>query len=228
MRRVLLLLVGLAWAWPAVAFTPTEAYEERGRNGWMLRVAPEIAERPEVYRGMLAFLADRLDAVERAVPAEAAATLKDTVIWLEWAPPGSSGRSVYHVSAGWLSRNGFNPEKAGGIEITQRLAERAEAAPWALFHELAHAYQYAVHGRDAPELIAAHARAEASGLYDDVARTFGSRARAYALENPREFFAEMSEAFFGRNDYAPFDRAALRALDPETHDLIARLWGVDP
>jgi dipeptidyl-peptidase-4 len=41
-----------------------------------------------------------------------------------------------------------------------------------------------------------------------------------------EFFAELSEAFFSRNDFFPFDRAELSQADPESERLLARLWGM--
>ena len=49
--------------------------------------------------------------------------------------------------------------------------------------------------------------------------------RAYALTNAQEFFAETTEAFFGRNDFFPFTRDELRRHDPETFALLAKLWG---
>jgi hypothetical protein len=64
----------------------------------------------------------------------------------------------------------------------------------------------------------------ASGLYDSVERNDGSRESAYALKSHREFFAELSEAYFGRNDYFPFTRQQLRTFDPESFKVIAEAW----
>jgi len=50
--------------------------------------------------------------------------------------------------------------------------------------------------------------------------------RAYAATNEREYFAETTEAFFGRNDFYPFTRADLEKHDPEMFHLLARVWGV--
>ena len=52
----------------------------------------------------------------------------------------------------------------------------------------------------------------------------GGSKRAYALNNVQEFFAEMSEAYFGRNDFFPFTRGELQEHDPEICALIERLW----
>jgi Mlc titration factor MtfA (ptsG expression regulator) len=52
--------------------------------------------------------------------------------------------------------------------------------------------------------------------------------KAYAMTNPQEYFAENTEAFFGKNDFEPFDRAELKRTDPEMHALLAKLWGANP
>jgi Mlc titration factor MtfA (ptsG expression regulator) len=48
--------------------------------------------------------------------------------------------------------------------------------------------------------------------------------RAYAMSNAKEYFAESSEAYFGRNDFYPFTRAELKEHDPQMYDLLERLW----
>jgi hypothetical protein len=55
----------------------------------------------------------------------------------------------------------------------------------------------------------------------------GDLRRAYAMQNAREYFAELSEAYFGANDYEPFDREALRTFDPAGFDAVKRLWSLD-
>lgn len=48
--------------------------------------------------------------------------------------------------------------------------------------------------------------------------------RACAMSNAKEYFAESSEAYFGRNDFYPFTRAELKEHDPQMYDLLERLW----
>jgi len=43
--------------------------------------------------------------------------------------------------------------------------------------------------------------------------------------NHKEYFAELSEAYFGTNDMYPFVRAELMKHDPEAHALLKKLWG---
>jgi hypothetical protein len=48
--------------------------------------------------------------------------------------------------------------------------------------------------------------------------------RHYALTNHKEFFAEMTESYFGVNDFFPFNRAELRESEPEIYALLRDVW----
>jgi hypothetical protein len=37
----------------------------------------------------------------------------------------------------------------------------------------------------------------------------------------------MTEAFFGVNDFYPFNRAELREAEPELFDLLSRIWNAE-
>ena len=52
--------------------------------------------------------------------------------------------------------------------------------------------------------------------------------RHYALTNHKEFFAEMTEAYFGVNDFFPFNRAELKEAEPEIHALLSAVWESPP
>lgn len=45
-----------------------------------------------------------------------------------------------------------------------------------------------------------------------------------ALTNPPEYFAELSESWFGTNDFYPFVRAEVTQFDPEMAELLRKLW----
>ena len=72
----------------------------------------------------------------------------------------------------------------------------------------------------------AYAKYRKSGRGEKVLRHDGRRVRHYALTNHKEFFAEMTEAYFGTNDFYPFVRAELKQVDPRMYDLLEKLWGV--
>jgi hypothetical protein len=56
----------------------------------------------------------------------------------------------------------------------------------------------------------------------------GRRTRHYALTDQKEFFAEMSEAYFGMNDFFPFNRAELQEAEPDLLELLRNIWGPAP
>ncbi len=68
-------------------------------------------------------------------------------------------------------------------------------------------------------------RYKKSGHGDSVLLITGQHVRHYALTVPKEFFAEMSEAYFGMNDFFPFNRAELKINEPEIYDLLRTVWG---
>jgi hypothetical protein len=48
--------------------------------------------------------------------------------------------------------------------------------------------------------------------------------RHYALADHREFFGEMTEAYFGSNDFFPFNRAELMTAEPRIYQLLETIW----
>ena len=103
-----------------------------------------------------------------------------------------------------------------------------EQQPAIVLHELAHAWHHQALGYDNPEIEAAYAAAMESGIYDEVAYVSGGTADAYAKTNKQEYFAELTEAWFWRNDFYPFERAELEAHDPAGAQVIERAWAHRP
>lgn len=143
-------------------------------------------------------------------------------IWLE-ADSGSA-RARYHASADWLVHTGQNPDKAKGVEFSSNRVAVSGEQPWLVLHEFAHAYHDIVLGFDYEPAIRAFEAARKAGLYGRVAHISGDMEDAYAATDDMEFFAENSEAFFGRNDYFPFNRSQLDKYDPETARMLEEAW----
>ena len=62
-------------------------------------------------------------------------------------------------------------------------------------------------GFNQPHIKAAYEKFKKSGHGDAALLYDGKRVKHYGLTNQMEFFAEMTEAFFGVNDFFPFNRA---------------------
>jgi hypothetical protein len=207
------------------AFTPTTAYGVRGMRGFRVLVSPELSAAGELCARVLDLLDNHLTRLVTAVPEPALAALREVPIWVERISP-KVACMCYHVSGGWLVQNGYNPDKAQAVEVgnADTFLSWTQDQPWMVLHELAHAFHHRVLGSSNEEIRAGFARARTSGRYDSVLHVSGRRQRHYALTDDQEFFAELSESWFGTNDFYPFVRAELRESDPESCALIERLW----
>lgn len=211
---------------PAPAFEPTESYERRTIEGRPVRVSARLLRAPgQLAERTLDLLRVRLFEVNRVLPPAALAKLRDVTVWVELDERRFPGM-CFHPSARWLRQNGYNPDKAGHVEIgnAQNFIDWSTDQPAMVLHELAHAYHHKVLGADHPALRAAFEAAARGGKYDAVLRASGKTERAYALNGPDEFFAELTECYFLTNDFYPFVRAELRQHDRESFELIRALW----
>lgn len=219
-----------AAAAPALASYAFSDYDAGYRlaqlRGWDVIVNGELlAREPDLIRRALALLDAKLGEVEGALPRYPLRRLQRVPIWIEGGVPGLHG-VTYHWSAEWLSSRGYNPEKARSVEIVdvRQFLAWAPTQPSLLLHELGHAFHDRVLGEDNEDIAAAYDNARRSGLYGSVRRNTGETGPAYALTNRFEYFAELTEAYFGVNDFFPFRRDELRDYDPEGYALIERLW----
>jgi hypothetical protein len=226
-RRALLEAAACAFLW----MPDSSESEARRVEGWTVTVSRKLlAEQPEQTRDALRLLATQLKEVARVVPGPAIERLRRVRLWLSPEYPGILPRAEFHPSGDWLRERGRNPAMAGGVEFTNIRIFPAETRrmPCFALHELAHAFHHLVLGDDNIELVAAYEHAKAGGKYDRVERqdSEGRKTfdRAYALTNVREYFAESTEAYFGRNDFYPYDRRDLAEADPDMCLLLSRLW----
>jgi hypothetical protein len=209
------------------AFDPTSLYKVRDILGWKVLVHPDLLAQEELAKATLDEMEHQLYQVTRRVPPKAVEKLKKVPFWMEL-----KDRDVlcacYHPSRQWLSQHGFNPGKAGSVEIgyARNFVSWTHDQPYMVLHELAHGYHHQVLGYDNPDIKAAFKKAVESKSYEKVLNFQGRTLRHYALNNDQEYFAEATEAFFGTNDFYPFVRPELRRHDPGMYDVLIKLWGV--
>lgn len=212
-----------------------DAYEARQIAGFRVLVHRDLVatggiDGPRV----IAALTWDLELFVRLVPEDASAMLKRTTpIWVTPDLPSAGGWDArglcHHPSRDWLVDAGYGADRAGAVEVCnvgEYLLWRAEQ-PLCVLHEMAHALQYEL-GDPAPILETFEA-ARSGGAYERVPFALlpaGQTRRAYALNNHIEYFAEVSEAYFGRNDYFPFTRADLERVDPGAVRLVRAVWSM--
>lgn len=199
-------------------------------EGWTIRVDDRLlGDAPDAALGQraLRFLEAKLVEIKAVVPPSKVALLQKVTIVLD-LECGKLGSMQYHPSAGWLKENGFPEELAKCVHlprVTDVVTKRnINEQPWVILHELAHAYHDQQLSFDHPDIKAAQEAYKASGRGDATLLYNGKKVKHYALTNPMEFFAEMTEAYFGSNDFYPFNRAELMESEPEIYKLLHTIW----
>ncbi len=201
-------------------------------NGWTIHLSDaQWDDAPAATGRMLNLLELQLSRVAAVIPAKALTHLKSVPIWINRPYPGKRAGAEYHPDKSWLKKEGRDPNLAKGVEITntQIFPFENRRMPYLLLHELSHAYHDQVLGFNHPEVNAAFEKACDSKTYDEVKRFNGRSTeldKAYAMTNSKEYFAEVTEAFFGKNDYFPFTRDDLEKHDPTACEMLEKVWGV--
>ncbi len=207
-------------------FVPTGQYVTRNLCGWTVMVNRHLLTDQSALGGtVLALLQTKLQEITRLVPRRACSKLQRVPIWVG-VNDGHAPCSEYHPSREWLREHGYNPDKAKSVEIgnADLFVKWSAEQPMLLLHEMAHAYQDQILGWESPTVKAVFDHAVRKGLYQSVPYYDGTRRRAYALSNEREYFAEGSEAYFGRNDFYPFINSELGQYDPELYTFLKQVW----
>jgi hypothetical protein len=209
------------------------AHTTRDLEGWKVRVDQRLLEGEAKAIGdrALKLLGAKLVAMTVVVPEKALAKLRAVTIELDLDYGGLTSMQ-YHPSAGWLKDNGYSEELAKCVHIPKvegfLSPSENHRMPWVVLHELAHAYHDQVLGFEEPRVLAAWKKFKESGKYKSVLTSPGHQREHYGLTDQKEFFAEMTESYFGSNDFYPFVTGELKQAEPEIFALMAEIWGPLP
>ena len=235
MRTIVIALVGLRFVATFAADKPgiPDAHTTRQIEGWSVRVDDRLlrGEGAGIGERALKLLTARLVAISIVVPDPALAKLRAVTIQLD-LDHGDLRIMQYHPNPGWLKARGYSESLAKCVHIpdAEQFLSPFEnhRMPWVVLHELAHAYHDQVLGFDEPRIRSAWEKFRASGKYQSVRSSPGPMREHYALNDPKEFFAEMTESYFGSNDFYPFVSGELKDAEPELFVLLAEIWGPLP
>jgi len=202
-------------------------------EGWTIRVDDRLLAPANngVRAQALRFLEYKLSDIKVVVPEDKVKKLQAVTIVLD-LNHGKIGPMQYHPSAGWLQANGYSTDLARCVHLPRAadlaMKRNISEQPWVILHELAHAYHDQVLGFDEPRIREAYEKYKKSGHGEKALLYDGRRVKHYALTNHKEFFAEMTEAYFGVNDFFPFNRAELKEAEPEIYELMTNIWETPP
>lgn len=202
---------------------------ERNLEGWKIRLDDRLIEpaNEALTSRALRFLEARLSDIKVVLPPARVKDLQTVTIVLDLSC-GDLGAMQYHPDAGWLKAHGFPADLAKCVHLPRAAdlptRRNINEQPWVILHELAHAYHDQFLDFDEPRVRAAYDKFKESGHGDAALLYNGKRVRHYGLTNHKEFFAEMTESYFGVNDFFPFNRAELEEAEPELFRLLGEIW----
>lgn len=204
--------------------TMEDDYERTNIRSFPVYVAPEFNKHaPSLLKQCLQVLESGAKRIQGALPSAAWKKISGIPIWLEYEGEKSFG-GAYFNSQEWLVSNGLSGAKAKSIQFHSSLAVMVGHVQNPLMHEIAHAYHDLVLSYSYRPILTAYRSAQLSGRYNAVRHSSGRLGRAYAMSDPFEFFAELSEAYFGTSDFFPFTREDLREFDPLAYRRISDAW----
>lgn len=215
----------------------TPGYESRIIQGTRVLIDHKLLQTKKAKtEKALAILEEQLIDLTRRLPAQAIHYFRQVPIWFSPTYEKYGSRAEYHPGRAWLIDEGRFPFMSKGVEFScvDKMEEEIRRMPLLTLHELAHAYHDQIWGFDDPVIKREFERARGAKLYDAVKRTRGipgqsyTAEKAYAMSNQMEYFAEVTEAYFGRNDYFPFNYIELKDHDPKALPMLARAWGGQP
>lgn len=230
------LLLPLLSLLPVGAFAanaiPT-SHTTRQIEGWNVRVDDRLLKGEGAAKGeqALKLLAARLVAITVVVPEKSLAKLRAITIELD-LDYGGLNSMQYHPDADWLKSNGYSEKLAKCVHIPEvedfLSPSENHRMPWVVLHELAHGFHDQFVGFENPKVLAVWKKFCDSGKYKSVLTSQGVMREHYGLTDQKEFFAEMTEAYFGSNDFYPFVTGELKQAEPETFALLSEIWGPLP
>jgi hypothetical protein len=210
-----------------VAHTLTEL------NGWAVHVDQRLLEpeNKELHQRAVRMLDNSLYEIALIMPTNQLAKLRAVPIWMDLTH-GKLKNMQYHPSANWLRENGYDARMAKGFHIPSAAfftgLRHHRIQPWCVLHELAHAYHDRVLGFEDARIKTLWEKWRQKPEYENTLYIEGTKLRHYGLTNEKEFFAEMTESYFGMNDFYPFNRGELKEHEPEVFALMREMWGPLP
>lgn len=207
------------------------AHTVREIEGWKVRVDDRLlsGEQAEMGKRALKALEAHLVMITLVMPEKPLGELRKVVIQVDLDYGGLKAMQ-YHPGADWLRAKGFSADLVKCVHVPEAKdllsAPETRRMPWVALHELAHAYHDQVLGFEEPRIKEVWKKFRDSGKYKSVPTSTGGDREHYGMTDQKEFFAEMTESFFGSNDFYPFVPGELKRAEPEIYSLMETIWGL--
>jgi hypothetical protein len=205
---------------------PVPGYKYREIEGFRLLVSKAVLDqdaKSNQRRKPMETLELELAMIARDLPPKAVAILRTIPTWVEWhttdGPVVAQYRSGNKPNKRYRFESLEHAVKSNCVEIVRMdsltAEHQGERHRCVLLHEFTHAVHHHLFDYDHPTIKAAYAHAKSQNLY----------AGQYAATNEREYFAEISCAYFGHLHYQPRTREELKTYDPTGYRMMELTWG---
>ena len=206
-------------------YEPTSTYQELTCNGFWILIQAKVFDHPALAAHGYQILCKKIFEAEKLFSKTQFSALHHVPFWVEWNVLWNGSR--YHPYIDWLNDNHVNPDKVFGVEITNFrnfLGAVENQEPLLVMHEFAHAYHDQVLGNDFAPIYDSFAMAKSEGLYESVEVASGELDVGYAITDEQEYFAELTESYFGQSEFYPFTKDELKNYDPLGFAVVRKIW----
>lgn len=214
---------------------PPREYRVFSTNGWTIEVEKQLlTDNQRIADKAVSRLARKLNEVVEMLPAASRKRIVNRRIFLMYGPKakndGRDNGAEYFQPHAAAHFKDIDLRWGGNVAVycAENYARLSEL--WStkvLVHELAHAYHLEQWPEDQPDICRAYKDAMDHKLYHNIKDRKGkTHETVYAVQNPLEYFAELSCMYFGGCDYPPYNRKELKAYDPEGYAMIQKMWNV--
>ncbi|MBT4760584.1 MAG: hypothetical protein HOO06_02700 [Bdellovibrionaceae bacterium] len=213
-------------------------YADYNIQGWKVYIEDKLLGQEALIDDLKTQLQNDLTNLVNIIPSSALKKIKQIPIWVSNEVnypfrPGEKGTIPFHQSAEWLDSKNLNPKMEHGVHIINPyevlyVHKIFSWGPMTLLHELSHGYHTLFLKDDYLPVLKAYRLALASGKYLQVPsrRNENILVKAYAATNVKEYFAEVTEAYFGINDWFPKTKLELSQYDPIGFGVVEEAWGI--
>ena len=203
-------------------------YQKLDIEGWSVMISPEVQNDSELYQPIVAQLTKDLKKVKGVVPEAILLKLQKTVIWSEKSMPVKQLNTLFFNGSRKLTKKyNLKAESYGGVILGKTKAYLAVAGfkPWGMLHELTHAYhQFFIKHNFAP-IVQAYENIKKTNLHNPK---FDKRVKGsgYPTKNKKEYFSELTVAYFAKKLFYPHTRSELAEYDPIGYCAVVSAWGL--
>lgn len=208
-------------------------------EGFTFKLKESVVKTEDAQKAISHMKSDLKKIVTMGVREDILKIMRGKPIWLEENNTQNKSAAWYHTYAAYPTTYGDLAAKGKCVEITNYkyyVSWSDQNQPFMVFHELCHLYHDQGLGGDNNSTIKnAYNNAKNKGIYNEIwyrsntsyttEDKWTKTNQAYCMNTMWEYFSELSEAYWGENDYYPFNYMQLKEFDSMGFAAMETIWG---